>query len=248
MDTNHPPGTPREGYPVEIQVMWVHLLRLLAAAEVPADGPSWESLAAKAEESFERFYWVESEGYYADLIVASAGQGAAKGKLDTALRSNYLLAISSGMVRGSRAQRAVSAGLRHLMVPGGLRSLAPLPVSLPLAVHSASGQLLNDPSFPYWGRYEGDEDTRRKPAYHNGTVWGWPLGLGCEAILKAWESSPAAVAAVRSYLSASAELLEAGCLGQLPEVMDGDAPHTQRGCDAQAWSVTEVIRVWKMVS
>ena len=26
-----------------------------------------------------------------------------------------------------------------------------------------------------------------------------------------------------------------GCLGQIPENVDGDAPHTQRGCDAQAW-------------
>ena len=29
---------------------------------------------------------------------------------------------------------------------------------------------------------------------------------------------------------------------------DGDAPHTQRGCDAQAWGVTEALRVWKLLS
>ncbi len=29
MDTNHPAGTPREGYPVEIQALWIRLLRLL---------------------------------------------------------------------------------------------------------------------------------------------------------------------------------------------------------------------------
>jgi hypothetical protein len=40
------------------------------------------------------------------------------------------------------------------------------------------------------------------------------------------------------------QLLTAGCLGHLPEITDGDAPHTPRGCDAQAWSVTEVLRVW----
>jgi glycogen debranching enzyme len=42
-------------------------------------------------------------------------------------------------------------------------------------------------------------------------------------------------------------LLNAGCLGHLPEVMDGDAPHTQRGCDAQAWSATEAYRVWQLL-
>jgi len=29
MDTNHPAGTPREGYPVEIQALWIRLLRQL---------------------------------------------------------------------------------------------------------------------------------------------------------------------------------------------------------------------------
>ena len=43
-------------------------------------------------------------------------------------------------------------------------------------------------------------------------------------------------------------LLHAGCIGHLPEVLDGDAPHTQRGCDAQAWSVSEAYRVWKLLN
>ncbi|MDA7657690.1 glycogen debranching enzyme N-terminal domain-containing protein [Verrucomicrobia bacterium] len=248
MDTNHPAGTPREGYPVEIQVMWIQLLRLLEKTKIAAGGHSWKSLADLATNSFQTRYWIESEGYYADLIIASPGQSAEDGTLDTALRSNFPLAISTGLVTGERAQRAVAAALRHLMVPGGVRSLAALPVDVPLSVHSHSGQLLNDPNFPYWGRYEGDEDTRRKPAYHNGTVWAWPLGILCEAILQAWNHSPESVSAVRGYLGATGHLLQSGCIGQLPEVMDGDAPHTQRGCDAQAWSVTEAIRVWKMVS
>ena len=29
MDTNYPAGTPREGYPVEIQALWIRLLRQL---------------------------------------------------------------------------------------------------------------------------------------------------------------------------------------------------------------------------
>lgn len=31
--------------------------------------------------------------------------------------------------------------------------------------------------------------------------------------------------------------------GNLPEVFDGDAPHTPGGCPAQAWSVAEVRRL-----
>ena len=45
-------------------------------------------------------------------------------------------------------------------------------------------------------------------------------------------------------LGSTAALLREACLGQLPEIIDGDAPHTVRGCDAQAWSVSETLRVW----
>jgi len=42
--------------------------------------------------------------------------------------------------------------------------------------------------------------------------------------------------------------LNKGCLGQLPEIIDGDAPHVHRGCDAQAWSVSEALRVWNYLN
>jgi starch synthase (maltosyl-transferring) len=48
-------------------------------------------------------------------------------------------------------------------------------------------------------------------------------------------------------LGSTGRLLQEGCLGHLPEVFDGDAPHVQRGCDAQAWSVTEALRVWLLL-
>jgi glycogen debranching enzyme len=69
----------------------------------------------------------------------------------------------------------------------------------------------------------------------------------CEALARAWDFSPPGVNAARSYLAGMAPLLRTGCLGHLPEVLDGDAPHRPRGCDAQAWSATEALRVWKML-
>ena len=84
--------------------------------------------------------------------------------VDNALRSNCLIAVALGLITGERAQRCADAALHYLVVPGALRSLAPLPVTPHLPVHAPHGQLLNHPAEPYWGRYEGDEDTRRKPA------------------------------------------------------------------------------------
>jgi starch synthase (maltosyl-transferring) len=142
----------------------------------------------------------------------------------------------------------VAAAQKYLTVPGGLRSLAPLPVSVPLPVTGNNGSLLNDPVEPYWPRYEGDEDTRRKPAYHNGTAWTWTFPIFCEALARAWDFAPEAVAAAKSYLASGEILLNEGCLGQIPEILDGDAPHNQRGCDAQAWGVTEFVRVSKLLA
>jgi starch synthase (maltosyl-transferring) len=245
MDTNHPAGTPREGYPVEIQVLWIRLLRQLERLGVKADKEPWAKLAERAEKSFHTFFWLEDVGWFADVLLAKAGEPARTAMPDTALRSNMLFAISLGLVTGERAQRCVEAAARHLVVPGALRSLAPLAVSPPLPIHAADGRLLNDPLHPYWGRYEGDEDTRRKPAYHNGTAWVWTFPTFCEALALAWAGAPEAVAAARAYLGSTDRLLAEGCVGQLPEIVDGDAPHPQRGCDAQAWSVTETLRVWE---
>lgn len=247
MDTNYPAGTPREGYPVEIQALWIRLLRQLVKIFAPAGQTKWRDLANHATESFEKLFWLEDKGWFADVLLGGTRVIARDATADDALRSNGLFAVSLGLVTGERAKRCVAAAQKHLVVPGALRSLAPLPVSVPLAIYR-DGHLLNDPPNPYWSRYEGDEDTRRKPAYHNGTAWTWTFPTFCEALAAAWEFSPEAVTAAKAYLGSAEKILNEGCLGQLPEILDGDAPHTQRGCDAQAWGATEALRVWKLLS
>ena len=248
MDTRLPAGTPREGYPIEIQVLWIRLLRLLERIGAQGGGESWGALADRAEASLQKYFWLEERGYFADSLVAEHGKPATVSVADTALRSNCLFAVSLGLVAGERARRCVDAARRHLVVPGALRSLAPLPVSPPLPIYGNNGRLLNNPAEPYSGRYEGDEDTRRKPAYHNGTAWTWTFPVFCEALARAWDFASEAVAAARAYLGSVEQLMHEGCLGQIPEILDGDAPHQQRGCDAQAWGVTEALRVWRLLS
>ncbi len=248
MDTNYPAGTPREGYPVEIQVLWIRLLRLVERISDESGQKKWRELADHATTSFEKLFWLEEKGWFADVLLGGSRVIARDATASDALRSNCLLAVSLGLVTGERAKRCVAAAQKYLVVPGALRSLAPLPVAVPLPIYSNSAFLINNPLEPYWPRYEGDEDTRRKPAYHNGTAWTWTFPAFCEALARAWNFSPEAVAAAKSYLGSSERILNEGCLGQIPEILDGDAPHTQRGCDAQAWGVTEALRVWKMLT
>jgi glycogen debranching enzyme len=37
-------------------------------------------------------------------------------------------------------------------------------------------------------------------------------------------------------------------IGSIPEIYDGDPPHTPRGAISQAWSVSAVLRIAEMIS
>jgi starch synthase (maltosyl-transferring) len=243
MDTNYPAGTPREGYPIELSVLWLRCLQQLIRIGVKVTGHDLSEHARRTEASLELYFRPEL-GYCADTLHAAKNVPASEARPDDHLRPNQLLAVAFGLISGERARAIVAAAERYLLVPGAIRTLAPKPVAFELPIANDHGELRNDPKNPYWGHYVGDEDTRRKPAYHNGTAWGWWLGIYCEALVAAWDEDPAAIDAARAVLGSSGQLLRANCLGQLPEIVDGDAPHTQRGCDAQAWSVTEALRVW----
>jgi predicted glycogen debranching enzyme len=241
MDTNHPAGTPREGYPVEIQALWRHALFFLSRIDPEQERGPWQKLLEMVQAAIREFYYLPDRGHLSDCLHASPGVGAAEAEPDDCLRPNQLLAITLGAVTDVDICRGILDGCQELLVPGAIRSLADRTVKRPLPV-SHHGQLLNDPMKPYWGAYAGDEDTRRKPAYHNGTAWAWLMPSFCEAWCMTYGASAAATA--RAWLGGSVRLLREGCLGQMPEIVDGDAPHRQRGCDAQAWSVSELLRVW----
>jgi len=189
MDTNYPACTPRVGYPVEIQALWVSALKYVGRDET----------AARAVASLKK-YFKAPVGYY-DCLAA-----------------NQLFLLSLGIVDDT----SILTATEELLVPGGIRSL------------NADHPL-------YRGTYAGDEDTCRKPAYHNGTVWAWPFALYAEALAA---TGGAGAETARQLLASAVENLNAGCLCHMSEIADGDAPHAQKGCAAQAWSVSEVLRVW----
>ena len=241
MDTDHPAGTPRQGYPIEIQALWYAALKILAAVDTKENRNPWRQLSATVQSSILNLFWNDDLGFLSDCLHASSGQSAGEAVADDALRPNQLLAITLGAVDDTPICRRILAACEELLVPGGIRSLADRMVSHPIEIVRRN-QVLNDPHQPYQGTYAGDEDTRRKPAYHNGTAWTWPFPSFCEAWALSYGS--AGQDAALAWLSSGVRLLESGCLGHIPEIMDGDAPHTPRGCDAQAWGASELLRVW----
>lgn len=242
MDTNFPAGTPREGYPIEIQALWFAALRLMQQIDT---SPKWTELANQVQHSIEELYTIPDHPWLADCLLASSGIPAKQAIPDNALRPNQLFAITLGAISNRTRATEILAATEELLIPGAIRSLADRPVAPPLPIER-DGVMLNDPHNPYWGYYGDDEDTRRKPAYHNGTAWTWQFPSYCEALLKIGgeDLRPTAL----SILSSGALLANKGCVGHLPEILDGNTPHAQRGCPAQAWGDTETFRVLKLLS
>ena len=241
MDTDYPAGTPRQGYPIEIQALWYAALGLLTRVDSPENRQNWQHLATKVQTSILNLFRQNGLAYLSDCLHASAGESAAKAIPDDALRPNQLLAITLGAVKDEHICQSILSACETLLVPGAIRSLADRPVIHPIEiVHQ--GNIINDPHHPYQGKYAGDEDTRRKPAYHNGTAWSWQFPSFCEAWASTYGENSRETAL--AWLGSGAQLLSRGCLGHIPEILDGDFPHTPRGCDAQAWGTSELLRVW----
>ena len=112
----------------------------------------------------------------------------------------------------------------HLYTPCGLRTLSPEDAQ-------------------YHPVYAGQQK-ERDLAYHQGTTWPFPLGAYYLAHLKVYGHSEAAVEEIRAMLRPMEGILREGCVGQIPEIYDGEVPALSRGCFAQAWSVGEILRVY----
>ena len=213
--------TPRHGKPVEINAYWYSALRIMEALAPVAGEPGTEYglLAERVQRSFVSAFWMEDKGYLKDVLSGT--------EADEQIRCNQIWAVSMPFTMLSRAQekQVVETVYRHLYTPCGLRTLSP-----------------EDPEFhPFYGGPQKDRDL----AYHQGTVWPFPLGAWYLAYLKVNDDSTQAIAQVRSWLAPMAGLLREGCVGQLPEIYDGGTPGPSKGCFAQAWSVGELLRVYQ---
>ena len=252
MDTNYPAGTPREGYPIEIQAMWYASLSFIGEL---SNNKKYDELAAEVKESIKEFFVYEETNpkscrkgkqWLSDCLHAKAGMSAREAEADDHIRPNQLFAITLGAVDDFELCQSIIEISSVLLIPGGIRSCADKVNNFKLPVYGNDGYtLLNNPDNPYWGRYQGDEDTCRKAAYHNGTAWTWPFPQYSEAYLKTY--GKLGVEHALSILSSSEILFNDNSFYQIPEILDGDLPHKQRGCDAQAWGVTELYRVWKLL-
>jgi len=215
--------TPRHGKPVEINALWLNALLMLAEMDerILHDVQSaviLRKLADHVATSFVKAFWFAEGGYLYDVI-----QGNFK---DTAIRPNQIFAVSLPYSPLDEAQQksVFDVVTKHLLTPFGLRSLA--------RNHEK-----------YVGRYTGNR-WQRDCAYHQGTVWPWLIGAYCDACVKVNGDDRSRRKDIARIIEGLIGHLEDAGLGSVSEIFEGNPPHRPAGCFAQAWSVSELLRVY----
>ena len=213
--------TPRHGKPVEINAYWYNALCVMEqfAPLAGEDGTEYGRLAQKVKESFVPAFWMPERGCLKDVVSGT--------RADTQIRCNQIWAVTMPFTMLSHEQevQVVDTVHRHLYTPCGLRTLSP-----------------EDPEFhPTYGGPQRERDM----AYHQGTVWPFPVGAYYLARLKVGKYAKETADEVGRQLDALYSALREGCIGQIPEIYDGLVPTFSRGCFAQAWSVGELLRVYE---
>ena len=216
--------TPRIGKPVEINALWLNALDVTArlaarAARCASKNASAEPCCDARERSFGRF-WNEERSCLFD-VHRCRRRHRARCPRSGPIRSWPWRCRYCALSRDQMRARGRVLCAATLLTSYGLRSLSP-----------------GEPG--YVGRYVGDPRQRDARLSH-----GYGLGLAARALRprplsSAWRCAAGAVLS-RTHRRST---WTAACLGTVSEIFDGDAPHSARGCFAQAWSVAEILRSW----
>ncbi|HWZ98595.1 MAG TPA: amylo-alpha-1,6-glucosidase [Candidatus Dormibacteraeota bacterium] len=213
--------TPRTGKPVEINALWINAVESMAQFARTLKSPSnrFEALSATVKSSFQKFWNADRTCLYD--VIDSPGIGS-----DLSLRPNQILAVSlpNSPLTAEQQKAVVDICRSELLTPFGLRSLGP-----------------HEPG--YATHYRGSP-RERDAAYHQGTAWGWLLGPFAIAHFRVYQNK----AEARRFLEPQVQAITTYGLGTLAEVYDAEPPHTPGGCIAQAWTVAELLRAWKLLS
>ncbi|MEG0602074.1 MAG: amylo-alpha-1,6-glucosidase [Mucinivorans sp.] len=221
---NDIPVTPRAGYAVEINALWYNAVcYAISVAEKAGDldfVDQWSDLPELIGRSFNETFWDEEHQYLADYVNDDYA--------NFDIRPNQLLAVSLTFspLNDERKGCVLRTVANHLLTTRGVRTLSPRNVA-------------------YHGRANGDPQ-QREAAVHQGTAFPW--------LLEHYVRASFAIHG-QAFLSEATDLLNNFKedvlnygVGSVPEVYDGDPPHSPGGTISYAPSVGAVLTINEMIN
>ena len=223
-------ATPRNGKAVEINSLWYNALMIMSDLTEKIGKKEnikkYITLAKKCKKTFNEKFYNEKRKCLYDVIG------------DNKIRPNQLFALSLTYPviepSSEKAYNIINVVEKKLLNSYGLKSLAK-----------------GEPN--YIEIYEGDS-FKRDMSYHQGITWTWLLGLYYDSLKNMIKSEKR-----KTYKCKLEEKLEGfvkkvtktfekevsqrGCIGSIAEIYDSVKPYEPKGTIAQAWSVSEVLRI-----
>jgi predicted glycogen debranching enzyme len=211
--------TPRHGKAVEINALWYNSLMIMNDISKNLGQAETVDYLKHAALCKTGFkkFWNKNDDCLFDLIQDNQPINH--------IRPNQIFAVSLpfSLLSKEKELAVIKKVEEELLTPFGLRSLS-------------------KDHIDYKPIYNGDV-YQRDYAYHQGTVWGWLIGPYLEAHYKLHNNKEY----IQQKLQGLFTHLDDTGIGSISEVFSGNEPHHARGCFGQAWSVSETLRVYKMI-
>ncbi len=223
--------TPRNGKAVEINSLWYNSLKVLEhLANKFGDKEIKESmnkLAQKVKKAFNKKYYNEDKKCLYDVLG------------DDKVRPNQLFALCLTYpvitLSSDKAKNIFVTVTKELSTKYGIATLSKKDKN-------------------YIGIYEGDS-FKRDMSYHQGITWPWLIGLYIETYKKIIKSEKDKEEKAfleekyNKYIDSMKKiykkaLFDEGAVGNISEIYDSKPPYNPGGTIAQAWSVSEVIKLF----
>ena len=221
--------TPRNGKAVELNSLWYNALKVVANLAEKFDDKKvqeeYEKLAKKVRINFNKKFYNEKNKCLDDVIGSEE------------IRPNQLFALSTTypvmILSNEKAKEMLKTVSKELYTKYGLATLSK-----------------KDPK--YIAVYEGD-GFRRDMSYHQGITWPWLAGLYVESFKtiikneknktekKKLEEEYEKI--ISNYKKSFTQAMKEGAIGTISELYDSKPPYLPKGAFAQAWSVSEVIKI-----
>jgi len=221
--------TPRNGKAVELNALWYNALKtteyLATQFKDEKTKKEMSNLAKKVKTNFNRKFYNEKNKCLYDVLG------------NEEIRPNQLFALSTTypvmILTNEKAKEMLTTVTKELYTKYGLATLS-------------------SKDKKYIAIYEGDE-FKRDMSYHQGITWPWLSGLYISAyktIIKAEKNKAEKKKLEEEYkkivknykVNFGKALKEAG-IGTISELYDSKQPYMPGGCYAQAWSVSEAIKI-----